>query len=111
MPNKKFKELVAEVKEAKLGPVVDLTDAEKEIDEYIEKHDLHYVLDDGRFYALLHGEWLRLSWYKLRRIVPIVFREAQTYLLHQPTVMNRLAKQGRVVKSARILTVDFRRSV
>lgn len=103
-----FDELVKEVDEKKLGPVVDLTDVEKEIDAYITEHNLHYVLDEGRYYFFYKGkEWIRASWYKLRRDCPLVFRESRTYLLHQQTVMSRLKKTGRVVKCARMFDVRF----
>lgn len=104
-----FDALVQDVKEQKLQPEDNQNDVEKLIDEYIKTHELAYVLDQGKYYIRYEhtGEWMPLTWYKLRRDCPIVFNNARTYLIHQQTVMARLKKAHRVFKTVRYVSVRF----
>lgn len=105
-----FDDLVSLVDSKDLKPAENLTDIEAEMDKYIQRQKLAYVLEgEGKYYTWYEPtkEWMPLSWYKLRRDCPIVFANAETYLIHQAMVMARLKAAGRVYRSVRIKDLEF----
>lgn len=111
-----FDSLVSEVKENKLSPQEELTTIERQIDEYIKEAQLAYVhirgfdgKNCGAFYIYYKptGEWLALSWHKLRKELPVLHMQADRYLSLERTVMTRLKMANRVYKTVRLVDVRF----
>ena len=109
LTNDTFALLVNEVAAKNLKPVETYSDLETQLDVFIQESSLAFVNADQCYYMFYKPtkEWLRLSWNKLRKFCPVVFKNAAGYQALQQPLLDRLNAAGRVYMLARHRTVDF----